>query len=187
MRAEFNAIQKRQQFHNNVKPRHFNSTDAQADSPEWYTPPIVFQHLDVEFDMDPCSPGTAIVDLIPATHHLTIAEDGLTTPWQDFVWCNPPYGLKRGMQQWMDKFVAHANGVILIPAYTYTRWFHALMEKVDCILFPLFKLNFINPNQPTQRRNCTLSNCLAALGEKGQTALRNAARTGFGQRFELLK
>jgi hypothetical protein len=51
----------------------------------------------------------------------------------------------------------------------------------------LFKLNFINPNQPVQRRNCTLSNCLAAIGEKGQTALRNAANTGFGQRFELVR
>lgn len=35
------------------------------------------------------------------------------------------------------------------------------------------------------RRNCALSNCLGAIGETGQTALRNAAASGFGKLFAL--
>lgn len=44
-------------YHNNVKPRHFNGTDAMSDSPEWFTPPMVFEAMAVEFDMDVASPG----------------------------------------------------------------------------------------------------------------------------------
>jgi hypothetical protein len=180
-------------FHNNVKPRHFNGTGALSSSPEWFTPPPVFTAMGVVFDMDVASPGRQFVDWIPARIHLTKAEDGLTTPWlvynergkprSAFVWCNPPYGLRNGMQQWIDRFVEHGNGVIMLPGYTYTRWFHDLVMKVDCILFPLYKLQFINPTLPPARRNCTISNCLAAIGDQGIEALHNAASRGFGRMF----
>jgi len=173
----------RYRYHNNVKPRHFNSTDVLFSSTEWFTPPSVFTAMGVVFDMDVASPGREFVDWLPATRHLTKAEDGLTTTWTGFVWCNPPYGLRNGMQKWMDKFVEHGNGVILLPGYTYTRWFHDLVMKVDCILFPLYKLQFINPTLPPARRNCTLSNCLAAIGDRGIEALHNAAIAGFGKLF----
>jgi hypothetical protein len=173
-------------FHNNVKPyRHFNATDLESTGNEWFTPPKVFDALQVEFDMDPASPGRDAVPWIPAKKHLTKADDGLTTPWEGFVWLNPPYGLRNGMQKWIDRFVEHGNGVILLPGYTYTQWFQDLATKVDCILFPLYKLNFINPDQEKQRRNCTLSNCLTAIGERGRAALRNAVATGFGKLFGL--
>jgi DNA N-6-adenine-methyltransferase (Dam) len=170
-------------FHNNVKSRHFNGTDALSSSPEWFTPLPVFTAMGVLFDMDVASPGRQFVDWIPARIHLTKAEDGLTTPWQGFVWCNPPYGLRNGMQKWIDKFVEHGNGVIMLPGYTYTRWFHDLVMKVDCILFPLYKLQFINPTLPPTRRNCTLSNCLAAIGDQGIEALHNASSKGFERMF----
>jgi hypothetical protein len=171
------------QYHNNVKPRRqSHATDAASTSPEWFTPPRVFEVMGVEFDMDPASPGADIVPWIPAKQHLTRAEDGLTTPWEGFVWCNPSYGVRNGMQKWIDKFVVHGNGVILLPGYTYTKWFHDFMSAVDLILFPLFKLNFISPRLPAGR-NATLSNCLAASGEQGQAALRNAAASGFGKLF----
>jgi hypothetical protein len=46
---------------------------------------------------------------------------------------------------------------------------------------PVIKLNFINPDGPVQRRNSTLSNCLAAIGELGTAALHRAAVNGFGR------
>jgi hypothetical protein len=52
----------------------------------------VFTAMGVEFDMGVASPGRDNVPWIPAKQHLTHAEDGLTTPWHGFVWCNPPYG-----------------------------------------------------------------------------------------------
>ena len=74
-----------------------------------------FEALQVEFDMDPASPGRNAVPWIPAKKHLTKADDGLTTQWEGFVWLNPPYGLRNGMQKWIDRFVEHGNGVILLP------------------------------------------------------------------------
>jgi hypothetical protein len=137
--------------------------------------------MDVQFDMDVASPGAEIVPWIPAKRHLTPAEDGLKTSWEGFIWCNPPYGLHNGMQAWINKFVTHRNGVILLPGYTYTQWFQDFIVETDCILFPMFKLNFINPALPPERRNSTLSNCLAAIGEKGTAALHRAAENGFGR------
>jgi hypothetical protein len=136
--------------------------------------------MGVEFDMDVASPGPEIVPWTPAKRHLTTAEDGLKTSWEGFIWCNPPYGLHNGMRAWIDKFAAHRNGVILLPGYTYTQWFQEFIVETDCILFPRFKLQFINPALPPEKRNCTLSNCLAAIGEKGTAALHRAAQNGFG-------
>jgi hypothetical protein len=174
---------KRKQYHNGIKPRH--GTDTLSDSLEWFTPRIVFQAMEIVFDIDVASPGAETVPWIPAKRHITKEENGLTTPWEGVVWCNPPYGLRRGMQHWIDKFVSHGNGVIMLPGYTYTRWFHDFVSEADCILFPLSKLQFINPALP-ESRNCTLSNCLGAIGETGKTALRNAAASGFGKLFGLI-
>jgi hypothetical protein len=169
------------QYHNNVKPkRHYNSSDAESAAAQWLTPPKVFDVMGAEFDMDVASPGAEVVPWIPAKRHLTTAEDGLKTSWEGFIWCNPPYGLHNGMQAWITKFVAHRNGVILLPGYTYTHWFQEFIVKTHCILFPWFKLQFINPALPPEKRNCTLSNCLAAIGEKGTAALHRAAQNGFG-------
>lgn len=160
------------QLHKNVKPRSTNT--------EWYTPKRVFDAMNVEFDLDPASPGKDIVSWIPATTHLTIAEDGLTTAWQGFTWLNPPYGIRNGMLKWIEKFVQHGNGVIPLPGYTYTKWFHDFVPYTDLLLLPLFKLQFTSPTF-INTRNCTTSNVLAAIGERGQQALRNAAATGFGR------
>jgi hypothetical protein len=170
------------QYHNNIKPRQRYIPDAASRSSEWYTPPIVFEAMGAEFDMDVASPGREVVPWIPARIHLTKNEDGLKTPWEGFVWCNPPYGRRHGMQDWIDKFVAHRNGVIMLPNYTYTQWFQELAVKVDCILFPLFKIHCIS-RLYTGRSNSTLGNCLCAIGDQGIESLHNAATAGFGKLF----
>ena len=60
---------------------------AVGNSVEWYTPKSVFDALGVGFDLDVCSPGLDKT-WVPAERALTIAEDGLTSPWNGFVWCN---------------------------------------------------------------------------------------------------
>ena len=45
------------------------------------------------------------------------------------------------MQAWIEKFIVHRNGIILLPGYTYTQWFQDFIVETDCILFPLFKPN----------------------------------------------
>jgi DNA N-6-adenine-methyltransferase (Dam) len=114
-----------------AKARRRRSDDA-----EWYTPKAVFDAMGVEFDLDVCSPGASAVDWIPAKRHLTKAEDGLARPWSGFVWCNPPHGLRNGMQKWIDKFVEHGNGVIMLPGMTCTKWFHDFAPKARLYAVP---------------------------------------------------
>jgi hypothetical protein len=98
------------------------------------------------------------------------------------VWLNPPYGQRNGMQAWLDKFVQHGNGVILLPAYTYTGWWHDFIGQTDLVLFTLYKLQFIrHPPVAKKSSNCTLSNAMLAIGDRGVTALQNAARNGLGK------
>ena len=73
----------------------------------------------------------------------------------------------------------------MLPGYTYTRWFHDFVSKADCVLFPLYNLQFINPALPPKRGNCTPSNVLGAMGETGRAALRNAAASGCGIRDDV--
>ena len=72
-----------------------------AKSVEWYTPPWVFQLLDIKFDLDPSSPHDMVLDWIPVTQRYTVFDDGLSKPWHGRVWLNPPYS--KWTQQWMRR------------------------------------------------------------------------------------
>jgi hypothetical protein len=40
---------------------------------------------------------------------------GLDVTWGGFVWLNPPYGKRNGLTPWLDRFVAHGDGIALVP------------------------------------------------------------------------
>ena len=46
----------------------------------------------------------------------------------------------------MRKFFAHANGIMIVRAYTSSAWWHAEMPKAELILFPRGKTKFIRPD-----------------------------------------
>ena len=60
------------------------------DSDDWYTPAWIFDGLSVTFDMDVAAPDGG-AENVPCARFLTVADDGLLTPWEGVVWCNPPY------------------------------------------------------------------------------------------------
>jgi len=45
-----------------------------------YTPPWIFEALNIEFDLDVCSPPEGI-PWIPAKNHYCEEDDGLTSEW----------------------------------------------------------------------------------------------------------
>ena len=53
-----------------------------------YTPPWIFEALNIQFDLDVCAPEGGI-PWIPATNHYSIKDDALTQPWYGNVWMNP--------------------------------------------------------------------------------------------------
>lgn len=113
-------------------------------SDEWYTPPSIFDALDVEFDLDPCSPGPD--HWVPARCVYTKDDDGLKQPWNGFVFMNPPFGGRNSHIPWLKKFLDHGNGIAIVRAYTSAAWFHDYAIKADCILFPRGKTKFVRPD-----------------------------------------
>ena len=101
-----------------------------SDRVEWLTPPEVIEAtLSVlgSIDLDPCSDARRNV---PAAHHYTQGDKGLTKPWFGRVYMNPPYG--RAMKAWGRKLVdafesgAMQEAVALLPSRTDTAWFRML-------------------------------------------------------------
>ena len=119
----------------------FTHESPKAKTVEWYTPPSVFEALNTEFDLDTCSPEGGI-PWIPAKKYLTKKEDGLVTPWDGFVWCNPPYG--KATAVWLEKMQKHNNGIALVFSRTDCKWFHDYVATADVILFKKGRISFID-------------------------------------------
>jgi hypothetical protein len=143
-------------------------------SDEWYTPPEIFQALKETFDLDPCSPGPG--HWVPATRVYTKADDGLTEPWDGFVFMNPPFGRRNGHVPWLEKFLAHGNGIAIVRAYTSSAWFHQHAVKADCMLFPRGKTKFIRPDGSV---GMAPGHGVVLLG-MGQRAVAALERSGLG-------
>lgn len=107
-----------------------------SESDEWWTPPEVIARVLRAFpaiDLDPCSnPGPT--RNVPATRHHDITDSGLEHGWQGRVFVNPPYG--DSLEQWAAKVAMEASNVteaiVLVPARTETRWWHAIPADVVC-------------------------------------------------------
>jgi hypothetical protein len=113
-------------------------------SDDWFTPPHIFKALGLTFDLDPCSPGAD--HWVPARRVYTEADDGLVQPWHGLVWMNPPFGGRLGHIPWLQKFLAHGNGVAVVRAYTSAGWFHDFAVRAQSMLFPRGKTKFIRPD-----------------------------------------
>lgn len=128
---------------------------------EWYTPPHVFEALGCEFDLDVASPGQAVTPWIPALGFIT--DRSLERQWSGFVWMNPPFGGRNGLEPWLRKFFAHGNGIALVPDRTSAPWWQQHAPRADLALFVAPKLKFIGAdgkpgNSPAQ------GTCLLAIG-----------------------
>jgi len=113
-------------------------------SDDWYTPLSIFDALGLEFDLDPCSPGAD--HWVPASKVFTKEQDGLKSEWSGLVWMNPPFGGRNGQVPWLEKFIAHGNGIALVAARTSSGWFHDIAPRVDALLFPKGKTKFVRPD-----------------------------------------
>jgi len=145
---------------------------------EWYTPPHVFEAMNVRFDLDVATPPGG-APWVPAVAFISKAMNGLATPWSGFVWMNPPFGGRNGLVPWLEKFFAHGDGVALVPDRTSAPWWQAYARKADAILFVSPKLKFIGADgQPG--RSPAQGTALLACGAAAVAALGNARRNGLG-------
>ncbi|QDP46737.1 MAG: putative adenine-specific methylase [Prokaryotic dsDNA virus sp.] len=138
-------------------------------SVDWWTPPYIFEALDLEFDIDVASPVGG-VSWIPAKRYFTKWQDGLQQEWKGRVWCNPPYG--RNTAQWLQKFVDHDNGVALVFARTDTKWFHDIVVKADALVFMKGRVSFLNRGEKNSTAGA--GSMLIACGYESVEAIRKS-------------
>jgi hypothetical protein len=144
---------------------------------EWYTPPHVFEALDIMFDIDVASPGQAVTPWIPAKTFIT--SNSLETPWHGRVWMNPPFGKRGDKAFWLQKFFEHGDGIALVPDRTSAPWWQLFAPRAEMVLFVTPKIKFLGPNglvgdSPAQ------GTCLLSVGERSNVALCTAESQGLG-------
>lgn len=109
-------------------------------SDDIYTPPAVFDALELQFDLDVCAPEGGL-PWIPAKRHYSLKDDGLAQPWEGLIWCNPPYSKP---SPWIDKFINHNNGIMLVQL-SRSKAIKQLWNKADGIALQPTGFKFINP------------------------------------------
>ena len=155
----------------------FSHESHVAKTIDWYTPPQIFEDLNLTFDIDVCSPRGG-VPWIPAKHHFSLEDDGLKQDWQGTVWCNPPYGKETSV--WLKRMSEHKNGIALVFARTDCKWFHEHCAKADAILFLKGRVKFVDAFGKTGGSGAGSGSMLVAWGENSVTALKQMNKNSKG-------
>ena len=161
--------------------RLFGVEDA-LDSDAWYTPSWVFEGMGVTFDLDVASPDGGL-PWLPTRRFYTVADDGLTMPWEGWVWCNPPYSAPTA---WCRKWAAHEpGGCLLIRADVSTSGPFTAFSAATSVYVPPKRLQFVSGvGAPTGAVN--FSTLILGKGDQMDAALSRLAST-FGGSARVLE
>lgn len=143
---------------------------------EWYTPQYIFDALETHFDLDVAHPNTTN-PIIPCNEF--IHEDSLNKQWKGFVWMNPPFGKRNGLQPWLEKFFDHGNGIALTPDRTSAPWYHYCLQHCDSLLIIKGKVKFIKYDG-TLGKSPSTGTTLWAIGEQATRSLERASNNNLG-------
>jgi len=112
-----------------TQPRLFTTPQDGSTSDDYWTPKWIFDALGVEFDLDVACPPNGPAHT-PCKAFYTQEDDALTADWYGAVWMNPPFSKPN---DWVYKFIKHANGICLLP-YSKSKWFNHLWSQLDGIV-----------------------------------------------------
>ncbi len=150
---------------------------ARMGSAVWLTPRWILDALGV-FDLDPCAAPDP--DVWPtARHHICPPQDGLTEPWTDRVWLNPPYN--RHAEAWIARLAAHGQGTALLFARTDTAWFADNVldhPNATALLFLRGRVRFVRPVTLDAPDNGGAPSVLVAYGPADAARLKASGLRG---------
>jgi hypothetical protein len=139
-----------------------------TDSDERFTPRWIFTALGERFDLDVAHPMDAETN-VPCDAFYTREDDGLTSPWSGFVWCNPPFS---NTTPWADKMIAHGEGLFLGP-FANSAWTQRML-RASSATWLMRDFAFEHPLHAGKRSSMPLA--MYALGERARRSLVRAAR-----------
>lgn len=142
----------------------FVSTDPPNHNSEntWFTPKKFIDVLGA-FDLDPCTMSFRPFDTATYHYEFDRGQDGLALDWIGDVWLNPPYG--KQLDPFVDKFIKHKKGVILIFARMDNKSIHKLIEAGAYFYFLRQRIKFITKNLKT-KHNGGVGSCLVFFDAK---------------------
>lgn len=141
-------------------------------SDDWFTPPKIPRSLGV-FDLDPCAGP-----MKHAKRNIQLPECGLKTEWHGRVWLNPPYS---NVHDWLDKMVAHADGVALVNARPETLWFQRALMNAVAVLWVRRRIDFLRPDGVATHP--PVGSVLIGYGEHNAVALEHCSVEGVAMRI----
>lgn len=131
-----------------MNARLFDLDGPEITSDDWYSPAWLFLGMGLSFDLDVAAPVGGPLH-VPADRWLTIADDGLTAPWEGLVWCNPPYS-EPG--PWCQRWAAHpAGGCLLIRSDLSAVGPHVAWAASSSCYVPPGRLRFVHPDHGDSR------------------------------------
>lgn len=105
------------------------SDSIKVTSDDCYTPRWVFSAMGLRFDLDVAAPLGGPWH-VPADRYYTAEDDGLASPWDGLVWCNPPYS---AFSEWASRWAAHPTGVLMGMMTPQVRWMRTVMDAADAV------------------------------------------------------
>jgi len=136
----------------------------------WLTPPEIIKALGV-FSLDPCAQPEHERPWPTALYHYALPEqNGLTLPWFNRVWLNPPYGKHAAL--WLKKMAEHGCGTALVFARTETQMFmRYVWPRASALLFLAYRPHFHYPDGTRAKGNSGGPMVLIAYGKDDETQL----------------
>lgn len=111
---------------------------------DWETPDHIWRPLNDEFGFT--LDAAASFENTKCARFFSESDNGLEQDWGcDVVWCNPPYGhdtLWRWVEKGLEAARTGATVVMLVPAYTASRWWHKYTPFAE-VRFIQGKIKFV--------------------------------------------
>lgn len=153
-----------------------NRATSPHKSVEWYTPKWIFDALELEFDLDPCSPHD-MESAVPAKTKYTVFDNGLSKPWFGRVWLNPPYG--PDVATWIRRMIAHGDGIALVFSRTDAKWFQEAMLSANSMLLISGRIEFIPGKENAHKKSrCGAGTAMFSFGRECSDAMNRLSTKG---------
>lgn len=141
-------------------------------SDDCYTPRWVFNAMGLRFDLDVAAPPGGPWH-VPCERFYTAQDDGLTSPWDGLVWCNPPYS---NYAAWAQRFATADRAVLMGYHLPQVLWTRTVFQAADIIA--MISVDFVKPDGSSYRLRQPVFVAFRGVGTEPAERLAHADKYG---------